>query len=179
MAEYLIQDTTLDAIADAINAKTGGSSAMTPAEMVTAIGSISGGGGAGDYELVDTYTVAEPVSQISITIPEWATGAIILCSTQDSASNKPTLYHTSIAASRILAQLNTTQNHTCRLIIAWIEKDGNNIGAAGSSAWFSGDPNGATAGTGNAISYGKPSNVLYLAGSSAAFTGTFTLYARR
>ena len=45
MAEYLIQDTTLDAIADAINAKTGGSSAMTPAEMATAIGSISGGGG--------------------------------------------------------------------------------------------------------------------------------------
>lgn len=45
MADYLIQDTTLDAIADAINAKTGGSSAMTPAEMATAIGSISGGGG--------------------------------------------------------------------------------------------------------------------------------------
>lgn len=44
MAEYLIQDTTLDAIADAINAKTGGSSAMTPAQMVTAIGTISGGG---------------------------------------------------------------------------------------------------------------------------------------
>lgn len=44
MAEYLIQGTTLDAIADAINAKTGGSSAMTPAEMVEAIGSISGGG---------------------------------------------------------------------------------------------------------------------------------------
>lgn len=49
MAEYLIQDTTLDAIANAINAKTGGSSAMTPAEMVTAIGSISGGGGLDDY----------------------------------------------------------------------------------------------------------------------------------
>lgn len=45
MAEYLIQDTTLDAIADAINAKTGGSSAMTPAEMVTEIGSIPTGGG--------------------------------------------------------------------------------------------------------------------------------------
>ena len=45
MAEYLIQDATLDAIADAINAKTGGSSAMTPAQMVTAIGTISGGGG--------------------------------------------------------------------------------------------------------------------------------------
>lgn len=45
MAEYLIQDATLDDIADAINAKTGGSSAMTPAQMVTAIGTISGGGG--------------------------------------------------------------------------------------------------------------------------------------
>ena len=45
MAEYLIQDTSLEAIADAINAKTGGSSAMTPAEMAAAIGSISGGGG--------------------------------------------------------------------------------------------------------------------------------------
>jgi len=45
MAEYLIQSETLDDIADAINAKTGGSSAMTPAEMVDAIGSISGGGG--------------------------------------------------------------------------------------------------------------------------------------
>ena len=44
MAEYLIQSETLDDIADAINAKTGGSSAMTPAQMVTAIGSISGGG---------------------------------------------------------------------------------------------------------------------------------------
>ena len=43
MAEYLIQDTTLDDIADAINAKTGGSSAMTPAQMVTAIGNIPSG----------------------------------------------------------------------------------------------------------------------------------------
>lgn len=42
MAEYLIQDTTLDAIADAINAKTGGSSAMTPAQMAEAIASITG-----------------------------------------------------------------------------------------------------------------------------------------
>lgn len=45
MADYLIQDTTLDAIADAINAKTGGSSAMTPAQMVTEIGNIETGGG--------------------------------------------------------------------------------------------------------------------------------------
>ena len=45
MAEYLIQDTTLDAIADAINAKTGGSSAMTPAQMTAAIAAIPSGGG--------------------------------------------------------------------------------------------------------------------------------------
>lgn len=43
MSEYLIQSETLDDIVDAINAKTGGTSAMTPAEMVTAIGTISGG----------------------------------------------------------------------------------------------------------------------------------------
>lgn len=44
MSTYFVQGSTMDAIADAINAKTGGSSAMTPAQMVTAIGSISGGG---------------------------------------------------------------------------------------------------------------------------------------
>jgi len=50
MAEYLIQDTTLDAIADAINAKTGGSSAMTPAEMATNIAAIPTGGGSTNKE---------------------------------------------------------------------------------------------------------------------------------
>ena len=43
MAEYIIQDSTLTGIADAIRAKTGGSAAMTPAQMATEIGSISGG----------------------------------------------------------------------------------------------------------------------------------------
>lgn len=59
MAEYLIQSETLDDIVDAINAKTGGSSAMTPAQMVTAIGTISGGGG-GSYKLLASgqYTLA-------------------------------------------------------------------------------------------------------------------------
>ncbi len=53
MAEYLIQDTTLDAIADAINAKTGGSSAMTPAEMATEIAAIPTGGGGNALEVTD------------------------------------------------------------------------------------------------------------------------------
>ena len=56
MAEYKIQDTTLNAIANAINAKTGGSSAMTPAQMVTAIGTISGGGGSISQGLEVTET---------------------------------------------------------------------------------------------------------------------------
>jgi len=65
MAEYLIQSETLDDIADAINAKTGGSSAMTPAEMVTAIGSISGGEGA-KWKLIADYTTNENVQAIRI-----------------------------------------------------------------------------------------------------------------
>lgn len=66
MAEYLIQSETLDDIADAINAKTGGSSAMTPAEMVTAIGTISGGGGGGlPLLLEDTITVTDDTRENS------------------------------------------------------------------------------------------------------------------
>ena len=66
MAEYLIQDTTLDAIADAINAKTGGSSAMTPAQMVTEIAAIPSGG----RTLLADYTASEDVSAIQIDFTE-------------------------------------------------------------------------------------------------------------
>ena len=64
MAEYLIQSETLDYIADAINAKTGGSSAMTPAQMVTAIAAIPSGG----VETVDgTFTLASDSAFPTIT----------------------------------------------------------------------------------------------------------------
>lgn len=65
MAEYLIQSKTLDDIADAINAKTGGSSSMTPAEMVEAIGSISSGGGG---LVIDegTFTLASNAASYSV-----------------------------------------------------------------------------------------------------------------
>lgn len=48
MSEYSIQDTTLSEIANAIRAKTGKNNAMTPLEMPSEIGSISGGGGSGE-----------------------------------------------------------------------------------------------------------------------------------
>lgn len=69
MAEYLIQDTTLDAIANAINAKTGGSSAMTPAEMVMEIAAIPSGGGSsgyakktGSFVLASDYTFSNSIA---------------------------------------------------------------------------------------------------------------------
>ena len=43
MAEYLISDTTLTNIANAIRKKTGEAGVLTPAAMVNAINSISGG----------------------------------------------------------------------------------------------------------------------------------------
>ena len=64
MAEYIIQDSTLTGIADAIRAKTGGSAAMTPAQMATEIGSIRTGGG-GKVLLAD-YTASEDVSAIQV-----------------------------------------------------------------------------------------------------------------
>ena len=63
---YRILKTTLDDIADAIRAKTGSSSSMTPAQMVAAIGSISGGSGyakkTGSFVLAENYTYNSGVS---------------------------------------------------------------------------------------------------------------------
>lgn len=70
MAEYLIQGETLDDIADAINAKTGGSSAMTPAEMVTAIEGIETGGGEKTLTKLVEYVVTTPLARIDITITD-------------------------------------------------------------------------------------------------------------
>ena len=44
MSDYLIHDSTLEDIADAIRSKTGGSSLINPEDMPTEIASISGGG---------------------------------------------------------------------------------------------------------------------------------------
>ena len=49
MAEYLIQDTTLTAIADAIRSKTGATDTIPVTDMANQITSITTGGGGGDY----------------------------------------------------------------------------------------------------------------------------------
>ena len=71
MADYLIQDTTLTDIADAIRGKTGGTGPIPVSGMAGAISGIQTGGGSGsvspkevnfyDYDgtLVAAYTVAE------------------------------------------------------------------------------------------------------------------------
>lgn len=71
MDEYMIQGSTLTDIADAIREKTGDSALMTPAEMVEAIGSISGGGG---KTLLADYTTSENVSAIQIDFTETMQG---------------------------------------------------------------------------------------------------------
>lgn len=65
MAWYRIAENVLDAIADAINDKTGGTSPMTPVEMVLEIQSIPTGGGGG-FTKIGEYTQAE----------DWSTDAL-------------------------------------------------------------------------------------------------------
>ena len=56
MADYLIKDTTLTNIADAIRAKKSSTDTYTPAEMATAISSIESGGGGGPTTEDLTFT---------------------------------------------------------------------------------------------------------------------------
>lgn len=62
MSEYLIQDTTLTAIADAIREKTGGTDQMTPDQMATEISNIQASGGGDDSSLkgIIERTVTNP-----------------------------------------------------------------------------------------------------------------------
>lgn len=60
MSTYFVQGSTMDAIADAINQKAGTQAAMTPAQMVTAIGNIPSGG-SGSLQI----TIASTITKIS------------------------------------------------------------------------------------------------------------------
>ena len=63
MAEYLIQDSTLTAIGDAIRSKTGGTELITPENMPTEIEGMGSGGGA---------STAKDVSYINTQLPNVA-----------------------------------------------------------------------------------------------------------
>lgn len=85
MAEYLINGSTLTAIGDAIRAKTGGVSLMTPAQMVTEIGNIPTGGGGGSGETLlesGSYTYdgsgANNKMRIPVTFSGTATRAFVV-----------------------------------------------------------------------------------------------------
>lgn len=54
MANYIIQDTTLTNIADAIRSKTGTTATLTPAQMAAAINSLSSGGTLAVKQFTDT-----------------------------------------------------------------------------------------------------------------------------
>ena len=121
MAEYLIQSETLDAIADAINAKTGGSSAMTPAEMVTEIGNIpTGGGGSlpsviskidgGSFTLAsDTAGDRQSVSHSLGVVPK---GFVIW--TEDELSGTVATRHIANCGATVINVTDRSSNHyTC------------------------------------------------------------------
>ena len=60
MSKVSIEESTLSAIGDAIRKKTGESALLSPLDMPTAIGSISGGGGGGgDEDSPFVYTKTE------------------------------------------------------------------------------------------------------------------------
>ena len=60
MAEYLIQDTTLTAIADAIRAKTGGTERIPPENMPAVIEGIESGGSAVNVKCAYACITSEP-----------------------------------------------------------------------------------------------------------------------
>lgn len=67
MSEYLIQDTTLSAIADAIRAKTGTSEQLTPEQMAAAITNIQAGGDDSSFREVIEGTAVKPTLPSDLT----------------------------------------------------------------------------------------------------------------
>lgn len=71
MAEVLVQDTSLQAIADAIRAKNGTETTYKPSEMGTAIRAIESGGGSVEIkEASGSFTLIENVASYNIDISE-------------------------------------------------------------------------------------------------------------
>lgn len=68
-SQYVITTSKLTAIADAIRTKTGSAASMTLDEMVTAIGSISGGGGGSSGIQTGKVTFASAAHTFTLQIP--------------------------------------------------------------------------------------------------------------
>lgn len=75
MSDYLIHDSTLEDIADAIRAKTGGTSSITPQDMATEIASIQTGGGEDLLEKRITNTLTEYRNTKTFTVVQSAFAA--------------------------------------------------------------------------------------------------------
>ena len=68
MAEYLVQDTSLTAVADAIRAKTGSADLLAfPSGMVDAISGIASGGGGVNVQS-GSFTPAEALSSYTVSV---------------------------------------------------------------------------------------------------------------
>lgn len=65
MSTYFVQGSTMDAIAEAINHKAGTQAAMTPAQMVTAIGNIPSGG-SGNLQITIASNLTKPEQFIAL-----------------------------------------------------------------------------------------------------------------
>lgn len=94
MSNYLVDGAELTSIADAIRAKSGGSSQLAfPAGFVSEIQAIpSGGSSVPDFTLVGTQTITESVSQVTFTIPANTTQLLIVVSATITASKKSYFY---------------------------------------------------------------------------------------
>lgn len=122
MAWYRIAENVLDAIADAINAKTGGTSPMTPVEMVLEIQSIPTGGGTdrlktAEVTLTQDYAISNNTSASVMTLCASAIGTanyIVLQKSTTAANDADKqamfYYGISINALGVAAPLNKNLN---------------------------------------------------------------------
>lgn len=175
-------DACLDAEADAIRAKTGGSSDIpfdyaNNKGFADAIASIqTGGGSSSSYELLNTFTISEPVSELEMTVPEGDYHNLLLTfDIEASASVNFSLYHTSTNSStRNLTNTNKGTALPYPIVVAWFNATTTGVGASYNlcAARYG-------SGIGNCIAYGKPSAlVLITQVSTVTFTGTVRMYGR-
>ena len=133
MAEYLIQGETLDDIADAINAKTGGTSPMTPVEMVSEIQSIQTGGGGGFSLLASgSYTLA--TQGTTVRIPVSFSGnpinvfVIYRENVTGTAHTHAWAFMASLPTSELETLFNANRDMSPKSAIGVMQNDGRNLG---------------------------------------------------